>query len=284
MIPAPRKVLIAGCGYVGGALAQLLAGEGQAVHALRRSARAMGEGVHTLQADLVSGKGLDALPADLDTVFYTTGADSFSEEAYRNAYVVGLRNLVARLGSKPRLIYTSSTGVYAHDAGEWVDENSETRPTKFSGTILLEGEAAVRESGLEATVVRFGGIYGPGRTRLIDQVRSGTAYTLAGRTQYLNLIHRDDCAGILRHLMLLDSPAPLYCGVDTEPLERGELLGWMANRLGVRHPPAVNAGGQPDPQRGGNRRVSSARLRASGYTFRYPTAREGYGAMIDAGL
>ena len=142
----------------------------------------------------------------------------------------------------------------------------------------------MRDCGLEATVVRFGGIYGPGRTRLIDQVRCGAAYSLAGRTQYLNLIHRDDCAGVLRHLMLLDAPAPVYCGVDTEPLERGELLGWLADPLGVPHPLAVNAEGHPDPQRGGNRRVSSARLRASGYTFRYPTAREGYGAMIDAGL
>ena len=284
---ASRKVLIAGCGYVGSALALRLAEEGHAVTTLQRSQRELGPGISAVRADLVSGEGLEQIAGEFDTVYYTVGADTFSEQAYRDAYVVGLRNLVAGLAAKgvrPRVIYTSSTGVYAQDGGEWVDESSETRPEKFSGRVLLEGETALRESGLESVVVRFAGIYGPGRSRLIDQVRSGTAYVLAGRTQYLNLIHRDDCAGMLRNLMLLPNPAPLYVGVDDAPMERAELLRWLAERMGAPAPRELPEGAAPDPQRGGNRRASNALLRASGYAFQYPDARAGYGAMLDAGL
>lgn len=280
-----KRVLIAGCGYVGSRLAELLAAEGHEVTALRRSAVAMGPGITAIAADLVRGTGLEQLPEAIDTVFYTVGADQFSEEAYRAAYVLGLKNLLTALaarGGKPRVIYTSSTGVYAQDDGEQVDEQSEARPTKFSGRVLLEGETLALQHGGEASVVRFAGIYGPGRSRLIDQVRAGAAYTMAGRKQYLNLIHRDDCAGVLRHLMLLEAPAPVYVGVDNEPLERGELLQWIAARLGVPPPQVRAADEAPDPQRGGNRRASNALLRASGYAFKFPDARAGYGAMMES--
>lgn len=283
--PALQRVLIAGCGYVGTALARLLVQEGHSVTGLRRSAAGLGEGVTTLRADLVGGAGLEQLTEGYDTVFYTTGADGFSEEAYRAAYVTGMQNLLGALVGQPhpprRLIYTSSTGVYAQDGGELVDETAETRPRKFSGSVLLEGERTALSGPIRAVVVRFAGIYGPGRSRLVDQVRRGEAYTLAGREQCLNLVHRDDCAGVLRHVMNLDDPAPIYNGVDDAPMPRAEVLRWIARRIGAPEPPERPADGTPDPQRGGNRRISNRLLRASGYDFRYPSCLEGYGSMID---
>ncbi len=276
------RALIAGCGYVGGALAQRLAAEGHHVTVLRRSRVAMGEGITAVQADLVRGVGLADLADDYDTIFYTVGADGFSEAAYRNGYVVGLQNLLQALkGTPQRLLYTSSTGVYAQDDGETVDETSETRPTKFSGQILLEGEALALSAWIPGVVVRFGGIYGPGRTRMIDSVRAGTAYALSDRMQYLNLIHRDDCAGVLRHLMLLEGPETVYNAVDDAPMERGALIAALAARIVVPVPPSRPADASPDPQRGGNRKVSNARLRASGYEFHFPSPVLGYTTSLD---
>lgn len=275
-----QQVLIAGCGYVGTALAHRLAAEGTRVTVLRRSRADAAEGILALQADLVGGTGLGAIPDDIDTIFYTVGADGFSEAAYRNAYVVGLQNLLHAVGGAPRrLIYTSSTGVYAQDAGEIVDESSETVPTKFSGRILLEGEAVALASHIPSVVVRFGGIYGPGRTRLLDSVRAGSAYALSDRVQYLNLIHRDDCAGVLRHVMMLERPETIYNAVDDVPMERGALITALAGILGVSVPPPRLAGETADPQRGGNRRVSNARLRNSGYVFAFPGSVAGYTSL-----
>lgn len=279
-----KTMLIAGCGYVGTALATRLVADGHRVLTLRRSASSGVPGAEVVQADLVRATGLDSLPNTIDTVFYTAGADGFTPEAYRDAYVVGVRNLLQALATRgapvQRVLYTSSTGVYAQDNGEWVDEDSPTLSTKFTGRTLLEGEAEVAHGPFPATVVRLGGIYGPNRTRLIDSVRQGSAYTLAGRTQYLNLIHRDDCAGVLRHLAALATPAACYVAVDNAPTERGEVLAWIAAKLGVPTPLARADDEVPNPQRGGNRRVRNARLRATGYTFAYPTFRDGYGEIM----
>jgi nucleoside-diphosphate-sugar epimerase len=128
-------------------------------------------------------------------------------------------------------------------------------------------------------VVRFGGIYGPGRTRLIDSVRSGQARCEPGL--YTNRIHRDDCAGVLEHLLALAAPAPLYIGVDDEPALQCEVLRWLAQQLGV--PPPVPSGAPDDSRRrGGNKRCCNARLRASGYRLLYPSYCEGYTALLRA--
>jgi nucleoside-diphosphate-sugar epimerase len=274
-------VLIAGCGYLGTALGLRLAAVGHEVYGLRRSPHLLPAPIVPIAADLQEIASLPALPP-VDFIFYTAGAAARTEAAYRAAYVDGLRNVmsVASGWTIPprRIFFTSSTGVYHQDQGEWVDESSPAAPTTFSGRILLEGEGVLRESSWPHTIVRFAGIYGPGRTGLIDSVRNGTAACVQGPPRYLNHLHRDDCAGILQHLMAHPQPQPLYIGVDDAPVERCELLHWVAARLEMPPPPTrVDA---PTPTRGGNRRYANALLKGSGYHFQYPTYREGYADLL----
>jgi nucleoside-diphosphate-sugar epimerase len=280
------RVLIAGCGYVGTALGALLAEDGHEVFALRRSVRERPAGVSLIQADLTAIDTLRALPARLDVVFYTASADATDDRSYRGVYVDGLRYLLAALEGQTlrRVLYTSSTGVYAQQDGEWVDEISPAEPRHFSGARLLEGETLLRRSGRPATVVRLSGIYGPGRERLLERVRRGEATIPAGAPVYSNRIHRDDCAGVLRHLMSLERIEPLYLASDDEPAEMAVVLRWLAERLGVPSPP-VEERAAPHERYGrtSNKRVKNARLLASGYRFRYPTFREGYAGLIAGG-
>lgn len=275
-------MLIAGCGYVGSALAHELAGEGRTVWGLRRSPEGLPEGVLPVAADLSRPHTLDGLPRAVDAVVYCASADTSSEEAYRTAYVEGPRNLLDALGRRGaaprRLLFVSSTAVYGQEGGSWVDEDSPTRPTDFRGRVLLEAEALVGAWEATGIVVRFGGIYGPGRTRLVERVRSGEARCARGEPRYSNRIHRDDCAGVLRHLLDRPDPRGLYLGVDREPAERCEVLRWLARRLGVPDPPVVE--GEREGRRRSNKRCSSDRLVAEGYRFRHPTYREGYGDLL----
>ena len=277
------RILIAGCGYVGCVLARILIDDGHAVWGLRRNPAVLPDGVESIIANLTDLNSLASLPHELDVVVYAAAAGAFDEARYRAAYVDGPRTLLAALEAQrqrpQRIVFASSTGVYAQDSGEWIDETSPTAPAYFSGATLLEGERVVLGGPFPATVVRFAGIYGPGRTRLIDSVRAGTA-TLPVSPAYVNHIHRDDCAGILHHLMMMDNPEDVYIGVDCEPVERGELLRWLADQLGV---PGPHVATEEEPlsirvQRG-NKRCSNARILAAGYSFRYPTYREGYGAL-----
>ncbi len=275
-------MLVAGCGYVGCALARELADEGRTVWGLRRSPEGLPEGVLPLAADLSRPHTLEGLPGAVDAVVYCASADTSREAAYRTAYVEGPGNLLDALrrgGAAPRrLLFVSSTAVYGQEDGSWVDENSPTRPTDFRGRVLLEGEALVGDWEETGIVVRFGGIYGPGRTRLVERVRSGDARCSRGEPRYSNRIHRDDCAGVLRHLLDRPDPRSLYLGVDREPAERCEVLRWLARRLGVPEPPVVEE--EREGRRRSNKRCSSDRLAGEGYRFRYPTYREGYGDLL----
>lgn len=276
-----KRVLVAGCGYVGTALAEQLAAAGHEVWGLRRSPQEPSGGVTFIAADLSRPETLEALPEGLDLVAYTTAADERSEAAYREAYVEGPRNLLAALKAQgqavQRVAFTSSTGVYGQNQGEWVDESSPTEPTSFTGRILLEGEQVfLEQSPFPAIVLRLSGIYGPGRTRLIDRVRSGEVRRLE-EPRYTNRIHRDDCAGALRHLLLLSEPKSLYIGVDEEPADLSDVYDWLSQELGqgpvpVQDPPE-------GPVRTG-KRCRGQRLRESGYRFAYSTFREGYREML----
>jgi nucleoside-diphosphate-sugar epimerase len=128
-------------------------------------------------------------------------------------------------------------------------------------------------------VLRLAGIYGPGRTRLIDSVRDGTARRTA-EIEQTNRIHREDCVGAIEHLLTHPRPESIYLGVDHEPVSKNAVLEYLAARLGVP-PPAVEPSPPARARHGrGHKRCDGAKLRASGYRFIYPTFREGYDALL----
>lgn len=280
------RVLIAGCGYVGAALAGELVAAGDTVFALSRSGRGAPEGATVVRADVSRPSTLRDLPPGLDLVFYCVSAGASTEAAYRAAYVDGPRALLAALadaGARPRrVLYTSSSGVYRRGEGEWVDEQTPPEPDEPTARALLCGEQVVLSSGLPATVVRLAGIYGPGRTRTIEAVKSGAMALTGGAPEYTNRIHRDDCAGVLAHLARLPAAAPLYLGVDCEPVSRDDVVRFLGGELGIT-PSVRPAPPGSGPGQGSNRRCSNRRLLATGYVFRFPTFREGYRALLAKG-
>ena len=275
------RILIAGCGDVGTRLGLLLAAEGHEVWGARRRVEKLPKTLRGIAVDLASRDSLLGLPAEFDLVAYTAAADQSTEEAYRRAYVDGLRNVLETVGrGAKRVLFVSSTSVYGQRHGEWVDEASPTDPAGFRGRVILEGEAILAAHGASTVAVRFGGIYGPGRTRLVDSVRSGTAVCFDDPPLYTNRIHADDCAGVLRHLGLTDDVAAVVLGVDSAPAVDGEVKRWLAHRLGVSEPPPTDSKTSAGPRSRASKRCSNRLLMASGYRFLFPDYRAGYTAVL----
>lgn len=272
-------ILLAGCGDLGTEAGLRFADAGLRVVGWRRSPEKLPDAIEGVAADL--GKpSLPRVPADTTAVVVAVAADSPAEDAYRAAYVQGLTNVLdamERDGVVPgRVLFVSSTAVYGDAGGGWVDEETTPAPAGFSGRILLEAEnllhARFAGTGTAAVALRLGGIYGPGRTRLIDQVRSGSAVVPAD-VRYTNRIHRDDAAAAIVHLATMTSvPAPAYIGVDDDPADLGAVLRFLAAELGQPAPPVGDAG----PARGGNKRCRNDLLRSTGFEFSFPSFRQGY--------
>ncbi len=287
------RALISGCGYVGGALAGLLVRDGHEVFGLRRNPGELPPGVEPVRADFTDHDSLErALPSRLDYVFHTASPGVYSgmpqderEAAYQAAYVAGPENLISALrsrGESPRrLLLTSSTGVYGHRGGEWVDESSPT-DSSGSGGWMLAGEEAWTGGPFPAVVLRLAGIYGPGRTGALDRARRYPLRAEEDHPSYTNRIHRDDCAGALRHLMLLENPASLYIGADCEPATPATIAAWLAGEHPEAREPGGSSGGGSRART--NKRCDNSRLLASGYAFEYPTFREGFEALPEMRL
>ncbi len=277
-----NKILIVGCGDIGIALGLRLAVAGNEVWGLRRSAQ-LPAPLKTITADVSKPETLEVLteqPFDYVVVILTP--DSASDEAYKSVYVDGLSHLLAqfkRVAPLKRLLFVSSTSVYHQSRGEWVDESSAVQPERFSGKRLREAELLLANSGINYTVIRFAGIYGAGRRRLLDQVRAGVG---CARTPviYTNRIHRNDCVGFLQHLIDLCqqeiSIELLYIGVDCEPVPMWDVSVWLATEMHI-DPDTLNA---PVIQRGNSKRCSNRRLLATGYQLLYPNYKRGYSELL----
>ncbi|MFK8001575.1 MAG: NAD-dependent epimerase/dehydratase family protein [Polyangiales bacterium] len=267
------KVLIAGCGYVGSSLATMLVRGGDEVTTLRRSEKRT-PGAKLVRADLAELTALRAALAGLrfDAVVYSASPGGRSDEAYRRAYVDGLRNILAT-NATPKIILVGSSGVQERGGGAWVDETTPITPNGFVAQRLLEAEALVRRRG--GTTLRLAGIYGPGRERLIDNVATGSA-KIPETPIYTNRVHRDDAAGMLAHLLRHESRQDLYFGCDLEAAPYADVLRFIASELKVAPPETGEA------TRRSNKRIRSARIVRTGFRHLYPTYREGYRAIIQA--
>ncbi|WP_434518306.1 SDR family oxidoreductase [Pseudomonas sp. NFX1] len=277
------SVMVVGCGDVGGRLARQLLARGWLVSGLRRSIAQLPEGVVPVAADLSDAAIPAAWPQRAsDYLVYCVAASQHDEVGYQAAYVDGLRHVLAWLaarGQHPRrLLFVSSSSVFAQQEGEWIDETAATEPEGYSGRVMLEAERLALASGIPASVVRLTGIYGPGREWLLSQVRQG--YRVAEQPPlYGNRIHAEDAASLLAFLLQADADGvaldDCYIGVDDDPAPLADVVAWLRGYMGV-----TEWSDEQRVRRTGSKRCSNARVRALGWVPAYPSYKEGYAAIL----
>lgn len=273
-------VLIVGCGWLGGAVAEALAARGDRVTGVRRdparaaSLRALG--AEPLVLDLADPASLAYLPDDLDAVVGLQSSREDSVAAYTRTYLETGANLLAAAGGRRlrAVVQASSTGVFGQRDGSWVDEATPPAPASPTAEVLARAERQcldAAQAGIPARVLRLSGLYGPGRTWMLDRIRSGAFALGAGDAAWLNSCHRDDAVAAVLAVLDRGRDGGVYHATDAEPLRRRDLVRWVAERLGVPAPEAAGAArGGPD------RRVSGeATRRELGLTLRWPSLREG---------
>lgn len=303
-----RRLAVFGAGYVGGALARRALANGWRVAALTRNPETAAElraaGAEVVVAELADEDWWAApeLAAGAERVAVTVAAGGGGAEGYRRSYVEGLRSVVrwgrglaavceargAGDAMPGHLIYTSSTSVYPQDGGARVTEADEVGGEAETTRALVEAERICAEwaaTGAGATVLRLAGIYGPGRVHLVGQVLSGE---VSGRPEsHLNLIYRDDIVNAMDAVWARGAEAKAVADVfnvaDEGAATKGEVVAWLAARLGVAMPrfTGLPAGGRrmvtPD------RIIDASKARAVlGWRPRRPTFREGYAEVLAA--
>jgi len=272
-----RRVLIAGCGYVGARTADFFHDAGWVVEGWTRSAEsasALSDKPYPIYCVDISDTGEVAAKslADFEVVVHCASTRGGDADAYRRVYWNGVRNLLSRF-SGSRFLFTSSTSVYAQKDGSWVTEESAAKPEHETGKILRETEEIALAAG--GTVARLAGIYGPARSALLKKFLSGHPVVGPENDRFVNQVHRDDIAAAF--FLLLDRPPSaggIYNVVDDHPVRESECYRWLAHKL---QRPLPTAGESPPSRKRGdsNKRVSNSKLRARAWQPRYPSFVEG---------
>jgi nucleoside-diphosphate-sugar epimerase len=266
------RIAIAGFGDLGSRVARRLRDHGHPVLGLRRTAVASEPCIETRAVDINTLAAGSLADWHADTLLVALSADERSPAGYRRAYLDPLPRLADALGGGlRRSVLVSSTAVFGDAANGLADETTPARPSRWNGEYLLQAESVAAGCLPGLQVVRPAGIYGPGRRHLLQQALDG----VPGDGRWTNRIHVEDAAAALVHLLMASASASLYCLTDDHPAPEHQVLDGLRTLQGR---PAVDS---PDTTPRG-RRISNARLRATGWRPVYPSWREGYAALLSS--
>ncbi|UWQ58434.1 SDR family oxidoreductase [Leisingera caerulea] len=273
-----RKTLLClGFGYTARALAPRLLAQGWRVIGTSREVAA-GDG-----AEMITWPGQDV---PLDGVTHIL--NSIGPNADGDPVLAALGDRIAAAPDLEWVGYLSTTAVYGHHDGAWVDENTPVTPSSQRGDWRALAEAQWQAiHGLPLHIFRLAGIYGPGRGPFA-KLMAGKARRIIKPGQVFSRIHVDDIAQVLAASIAQPRPGAIYNVCDDDPAPPQDVLGHAAELLGLPMPAEVpfdEAGMTPMARSfyGENKRVRNRRIKDElGVELLYPTYREGLRAVLEA--
>ncbi|UWQ28688.1 SDR family oxidoreductase [Leisingera sp. M523] len=273
-----RKTLLClGFGYTARALAPRLLAQGWRVIGTSR------EAVEAKGVEMITWPGQDVPLDGVTHVLSSIGPNMAGDPV--------LAAMAGQITAAPGLEwagYLSTTAVYGHHDGAWVDEATPVTPSSERGDWRARAEAQWQAiPGLPLHIFRLAGIYGPGRGPFA-KLMAGKARRIVKPGQVFSRIHVDDIAQVLAASIARPSPGAIYNVCDDDPAPPQDVLGHAAELLGLPVPAEVpfdEAGMTPMARSfyGENKRVRNRRIKEElGVELLYPTYREGLRAVLEA--
>jgi nucleoside-diphosphate-sugar epimerase len=248
------RVLVTGAtGFTGGHLARHLAARGHEVRVLVRDpsrAHALAAaGCELAAGDLAAPASLASAVAGCEVVYNIAALyrqAGLPRETYArvNADAVGALVDASAAAGVRRVVHCSTVGVHGDVEHPPADEDAPLRPGDVYQETKVEGErigrAAAARTGVELTIVRPSGIYGPGDRRLLKLFR-GVArrrFVILGSGRiFYHLTYVEDLAEGIRlagEVPAAANRAYILAGAEVTTLD--ELVGRIAKVAGVEPP------------------------------------------------
>ena len=232
-----------GCGWLGHPLAKALMKEGHQVYGSTTNENKLAvlkkEGIKAFQIELQETKikgDIKAFlqPLDLLIINVPPKLRGKHQEDYRSK--IELLFGAVRSARLNKIIFVSSTSVYGDIEGE-VTEETKTLPARASGKQLLAVETLLKsDKSILTTVLRFGGLIGPGRHPVT--ILSGRT-ALKNGENVVNLIHLDDCIGIIQYVIKNELWNETFNGVYPDHPRKSDYYTAAAKKRGLKMPQYV---------------------------------------------
>lgn len=272
-----KTLLCLGFGYTARALAPRLQADGW---------RVIGTSRDPVEADGVEMITWPGQEVPLDGVTHIL--NSIGPNAEGDPVLAAIGSRIAAASGLEWVGYLSTTAVYGHHDGAWVDEDTPVTPSSQRGDWRALAEAHWQAiPGLPLHIFRLAGIYGPGRGPFA-KLMAGKARRIIKPGQVFSRIHVDDIAQVLAASIAQPRPGAIYNVCDDDPAPPQDVLGHAAELLGLPMPAEVpfdEAGMTPMARSfyGENKRVRNRRIKDElGVELLYPSYREGLRAVLEA--
>jgi nucleoside-diphosphate-sugar epimerase len=161
-----------------------------------------------------------------------------------NGVDIVIKNLQNHFKSKKIkwITYLSATSVYGDHGGEWVDENSETKPTSLNGIERLKVEKEwmklTSKFDLPFQIFRLSGIYS-NQYNVLKRLKSGNAKIINKRNHFFSRIHVEDIANILSSSLNNFKDKEIYNISDNQPASSKDVTMYGVKLLGADQPKTI---------------------------------------------
>ena len=240
-------------GFTGGHLARMLVSRGHTVRALvrdrGRAADLEAAGIELVEGDLRDVPSLERAVAGIDRVYHIAAMyreAGLPAETYRAVNATAVRDVIAasKRAGVARVVHCSTVGVHGDVEHPPANEDAPLRPGDVYQETKLEGEKLARETGaqlgIEVTIARPTGIYGPGDRRLLKLFRGvarGTFPILGSGKIFYHLTYIDDLVeGFRRCAEEPGGAGRTYILAGGEVTTLNELVAHIADVAGVKPP------------------------------------------------
>ena len=187
------------------------------------------------------------------------------------------------------ITYLSATSVYGNHKGDWVNENSETKPTSPNGLARLKAEnswlALKMSKNLPVQIFRLSGIYSNERNILV-RLKLGTAKLINKKNHFFSRIHVEDIASILFVSLSKFKSGEIYNIADDKPSSSEEIMLHGAKMLNIKNLKKIEVKEIESEMLKNfykdSKRVSNKKMKNYfGYNFKFPTYIEGLDYIRD---
>ncbi len=171
----------------------------------------------------------DGLKYDKDLVEQLNKSDhiliSIAPADGKDIVIENFQKIIKKSSTK-WITYLSATSVYGDHNGEWVNEESETKPTSPNGVSRLNAEKSwmnlAANKGLPIQIFRLSGIYSNDKNILV-RIKSGEAKIINKKNHFFSRIHVEDIANILFESLEKFKSKEIYNISDDKPASSKEV-------------------------------------------------------------
>ncbi len=187
------------------------------------------------------------------------------------------------------ITYLSATSVYGDHHGDWVNEESITKPTSLNGINRLKAEntwkSLSNKINFPLQIFRLAGIYS-NEFNILKRLKLGKVQLINKKNHFFSRIHVEDIGNILFKSISLFKNKEVYNICDDKPASQNDVVDYGVKLLKIEKPSPIKLEEVESEMLKNfyqdSKKVDNKKMKLSfKYNLKYPSYKEGLSYIFD---